>query len=101
MSAVTERVAREAALLDERDPGWLERIDLATLNMRCNCVIHQVSRGRSFFTGLHALGLADGAAADHGFWWDADDLSDDEISADIRALDAEWRRVIKARRATA
>jgi hypothetical protein len=99
MSTVTARVAAGMALLDERAPGWLERIDLAALNMRCNCIVNQVS-SRSFFMGLHDLGLADGAAADHGFWWDADDsLTDSEIDADIQALDAEWRRVIEARRA--
>jgi hypothetical protein len=100
MSTVTGRVARGVALLDERDPGWLERIDLSTLNMRCNCIVHQVSDGnRSFFMGLRDFGLDEEAAVSHGFWWDVDDLTDDEIDADIQALDAEWRRVIEARRA--
>lgn len=39
------RVVRGAELLDERMPGWADRVDVATLDMNCphNCVLGQTA----------------------------------------------------------
>lgn len=43
MGDYTERVAAGAALLDEKRPGWWQRIDLSTLRMEngCACILGQ------------------------------------------------------------
>jgi len=106
MTTVAERVARGAELLDEKEPGWPGMISLATLDMRCNCVIHQVGNGSfvtvgggSFLTAIAELGLSEDDAVDLGFWWDcSEEHSDADIYAEIDALDAAWRELILARR---
>ncbi len=96
MSAVSRQVARGAALLDEKIPGWAERIDLARLQMNSchDCVIGQLFPVESdwvtpYGRGMEALGVWDlrGDAAGHGF-----------DGACAVALGAEWRRVIIKRR---
>ena len=96
MSAVSRQVARGAALLDEKIPGWAARIDLARLQMASchDCVIGQLfpvksDRVTPYGKGMAALGVWDlrGDAAGHGF-----------DGADADALGAEWRRVIIGRR---
>lgn len=44
MDTVEARVARGAAWLDEHEPGWERRIDLALLALKdsCRCVLGQV-----------------------------------------------------------
>jgi len=88
-------VARGMALLDEQRPGWLDRIDLATLAMHdpCHCIVGQefgdgVSNDDGIYgDGLEALGVADDPDG-YGFdAWDQD------------ALGTEWRRAITERRA--
>ena len=99
MSAVSRQVARGAALLDEKIPGWDERIDLARLQMHSchDCVIGQLFTSvgdcvTPYGRGMEALGVWDlrGDAPGHGF--DGEDAD---------ALNAEWRRVITARRLAA
>jgi hypothetical protein len=101
---IEARVARGAALLDEKLPGWVERIDLDKLKLSsgCNCVLGQTwdgstDTGYSAF-GAHADALALGGDDDieHGFnagsgnWFtDADEYT---------ALTAEWKCVVLARR---
>ncbi len=96
MSAVSRQVARGAALLDEKIPGWAARIDLARLQMNsCHaCVVGQLFPVESdwvtpYGKGMAALGVWDlrGDAAGHGF--DGEDAD---------ALNTEWRRVIVKRR---
>lgn len=45
MSGVAERVAAGAAYLDDREPGWWERIDMDRLDMsaECLCVLGQLA----------------------------------------------------------
>jgi hypothetical protein len=113
MSAtIAERVAKGAALLDEKRPGWDAAIDLAVLDLEsCRlCVIGQLFgaayemawAGRwpdggwlgPFSYGVDALGLGPSLRAEfaHGF---------DGRSGEYADLTAEWRRLIAARRLAA
>lgn len=98
MSTVAERVARGAALLDEKLPGWDQRIDLAGLELAScyRCVLGQLFTWHPLPTenafspspyglGIEALGIDRGSR--YGF--DGDDADE---------LNGEWRRVITARR---
>lgn len=42
-STIAERVQRGAALLDTRFPGWVDSVDLSTLNLAsgCDCILGQ------------------------------------------------------------
>ena len=91
MSTIAERVAAGAAFLDERKPGWDGQISLYHLNIAsdCNCILGQLGGG--FFNGALDFGLtSDRQTRPLGFTG-APSL--------YRALTAEWRRVIEARRA--
>jgi hypothetical protein len=90
-----EAVARGMALLDEKRPGWIDRIDLDTLVMHDprHCVVGQEFRDdieddEVYTDGLIALGIGTpGGEEKFGFdGWDCD------------ALEAEWRRAITERR---
>lgn len=90
--SIAVRVARGAALLDERKPGWDKSIDLPELDMRCNCIIYQVFNGSYGRAVVDELGLRSGRDdADHGFLW----RSEHEVTQ----LDAAWRTLIEGRRA--
>lgn len=98
-AAIAERVARGAALLDAKRPGWDRQVDLAVLDLEdcALCVIGQLfgperesDADGPFGRGLDALGLCHGEEFAHGF--------DAEIPGEFPALTGEWRRVITARR---
>ena len=99
MSTVTERVARGAALLDEKIPGWDSRIDLDVLDIDscAQCILGQVFAAessyypvaRGFGAGIDELGLDDSVIEDLGF---------DDTDGLITQVSAEWRRVITERR---
>lgn len=61
------RVALGAARIDEADPAWAGRIDLARLDLADTrqCVISQAFRPRSFGDSVAALGLTS-RLAEHG-----------------------------------
>jgi hypothetical protein len=66
------RVAKGAALLDEKRPGWEQLIDLEILDIESptSCVTAQLSGQRHFRVGLAQLGLtggSDGTYVSHGF----------------------------------
>jgi hypothetical protein len=98
MTAVAESVARGAALLDEKLPGWDERIDLADLQLAScyRCVLGQLF-GRypvpaeggfsPYGLGIAALGIGDENPSRYGF-----------DGRDADSLTGEWRRVITQRR---
>lgn len=90
MITIAERVARGAALLDEREPGWWQRINVRTLDIRSckRCVLGQLEGWPSI-----------NARFDPSLGFDAGEGSPQEVVADFNALTAEWRRLIKARRA--
>jgi hypothetical protein len=102
VNIVAERVAKGAALLDEKVPGWDQRIDLEILAMRgtCECVLGQLFEptpegADGYWVGLDRLAISRlGAAhaAEYGFACETS-----EIESYV-ALGAEWRRLIGARR---
>lgn len=65
---LNERVARGVALLDEKAPGWYEKINLDNLYMGSTfaCVIGQISEG-AYNDGLAALGLDEDTSPRYGF----------------------------------
>lgn len=103
--SIEARVARGVALLDEKLPGWIERIDLDKLDLAsgCNCILGQTwskgdddGRFTAFELQADALGLYGEDENDYGFNAGGEDYFEDRPEYD--ALTAEWRRVILARR---
>lgn len=71
---IPANVERGAAFLDERVPGWEEKLNLRTLNVSSTrgCVLgqlHRKNRGdyAAYARGLETLGLSDREAARLGF----------------------------------
>lgn len=74
MTPITERVARGAALLDAKCPGWWRNIALGKLQMAssCDCVLGQVFSHYSI--GSKQLGLCSAdAVIEHAFHIDPND----------------------------
>jgi hypothetical protein len=93
MSTIAERVAAGAAWLDEREPGWIDRIDLDTLDLRdcTRCVGGQLAGEYLAFLRRHNLDSLD--AQPLGFTLMGS-------GADFAPLTAAWRELIATRRAT-
>lgn len=94
MTTIAERVAAGAAWLDEHRPGWVDRIDLETLDLGdcANCIV-----GQEFGEIIpHRLPEA---VRDYN-----PDLGFDAYAENSRPsythtlLGREWRRLIEARR---
>jgi hypothetical protein len=106
-ATIPERIARGAALLDEKLPGWVDQIDLDRLDLGspCRCILGQTWDGGTipgysrFETHANALGLGDDEEIEHGFNASGGDYFED--APEYRALTAEWKRVILARLAGA
>lgn len=98
-----ERVARGAALLDKRMPGWAARIDLSVLDLanECRCVLGQLWTGDDdpYVTGLRTLDLVDGGRP-YGFVT-GDVGNIDDALAEYRELDELWIAEIQRRREVA
>jgi hypothetical protein len=93
-----ERVAKGAALLDDKKPGWAERIDLGKLQMHScyECILgqlfaadHLTDAHTPFGVGIRALLLADDDDVPSAYGFDGHDAD---------ALNAEWEHVITERR---
>lgn len=91
MSTPRERVARGAALLDERVPGWERAVNLDYLAMqsKCHCVIGQLLG--DYTLGRRRMELSPQDGIDLGF--------DGDSEGDYSKLQAEWRSLIESRRA--
>lgn len=98
------RVAKGARLLDEKVPGWAEKIATERLNIAhvCNCVLGQVfdtgRYGGGFSLGIDALDINDpNKMVDCGF--DGRHILDDEVDEDkeYAALNRYWLREIEKR----
>ncbi|MGW2513634.1 hypothetical protein ACWC0A_30420 [Streptomyces scopuliridis] len=63
------RVLKGAALLDEKKPGWVDQIDLETLDVQSSsrCVTAQLSGHHDFTVGRAQLGLSIDTYASYGF----------------------------------
>lgn len=115
-ATVAERVAAGAAFLDEREPGWWQKVDLERISMdsACNCVLGQLSTDRlsrpeqfgdwgqicsAFGLTEGYLGQSSGRLSDTELGFNASSKpgSEDQLSEYV-ALGAEWTRVILARR---
>lgn len=101
-TTIAERVAKGAALLDVKTPGWWRRIDLSRLDMNCaeRCVSGQ-SLGDYHESATEMFGDDWDAPAAHGFNAAGGERNWVEWESEMAGLDAEWRRVIGARRAGA
>lgn len=110
-ATIKTRVARGVALLDEKLPGWDQRIDLDALDIgnACNCILGQTWDEHPddyddpyFMHSAWIFGRLDQVRdAGYGFTVDARHQSVREIDAEIADLTAEFKRVILARRAVA
>jgi hypothetical protein len=105
MTGIAERVARGAALLDEKEPGWDKRIDLGKLMMwdGCRCILGQVYGSYARTCNELFLGNWDDAEA-HGFNASDEDgygkpVPEHEWHHALGELDTAWRELIKSRRA--
>lgn len=110
------RVAKGAALLDEKRPGWEREISLRTLDISSGecCVTAQLSGVAHYHAGMKQLGLTDGDGGTyitHGFNAEStdspeaygldDDVSEavhlDAMNAAYDALNTLWRDLITTR----
>lgn len=95
---INGRVALGAAYLDEHEPGWERRVDLAALDIQhgCRCILGQVvprprTNAGGYFHYLREHGLSDMWAAARGFTfldWEPKDWD---------ALEGAWISLIKER----
>lgn len=89
-------VERGAALLDERLPGWEDKIDLERLDLAstCNCVLGQLHRKRgrpghrNYYAGLNELGITTPSRYGFSVW----------SGGRFESLTEAWRRLITRRR---
>jgi hypothetical protein len=110
---IPQRVANGVIVLDRDHPGWIDRIDLDELHMNtaCRCILGQAF-GDYFDAPIGGTTNPEMERADLGFQSYVAVASAQECreidthpgervrrDAEYRALEAEWRRVIEARRA--
>ena len=116
MSTVADRVAAGAAYLDEREPGWWQRIDLDRLDLQaqCRCVLGQlatdVDRSTLWETicerfGVLPFGRKNCRPSDSELGFNVlpgYEECDDDLAAlaEYAQLTAEWKALINARRST-
>jgi hypothetical protein len=91
MVTIAERVAKGAALLDEREPGWWQRIDLSKLDGQLwTDLAIEDDEEDPYNMALRDLSLYHGKDEDLGF--------DREDGEQYPQLTAAWRELIEARR---
>jgi hypothetical protein len=107
---IAERAAAGAVFLDERLPGWHQRIDLGTLWLMspCRCVLGQLDGGGDdglstpFGRQLAALGLQlrSDEARSLGFdLYDPDGNGEDDDPGAWEDLNDAWAAQVRSRRA--
>lgn len=104
MNDIETRVARGAQLLDERMPGWENKIDVENLMLEneCACVLGQLEG--CFWKGA-AIALSVNEASDNCSKWNLLDATAEYGfsfgfcgAADWNALTTAWRTLIEQRR---
>lgn len=107
MSTLAERIARGAALLDEKVPGWPDKVDLDKLDLgSCSkCMVGQLtgtdyekSGGKTYSDGIAELGLEWGTEDDTNHGFDRG-YNEDGSYYSYPDLTAAWRAYILERRA--
>jgi len=93
---VQERVIAGASYLDERSPGWDEKIKLAYFDMENfrQCILGQLYE-TYYLAGVTELNITVSESIDLGF----DSISGTESA--YRIITDEWKKLIKERRAKA
>lgn len=100
-----DRAQRGATLLDQKQPGWVDRIDLDELRMAsaAHCIIGQAfgsfhQGGRRLFADdwIVPAGWAHTGGVANGFYVSGDGTS--EVFAEYAELDDSWQRIIEQRR---
>lgn len=90
-----------AELLDKRKPGWVDRVNVATLNVQhpLDCVLGQVYRG--FGIGVERLDLTDSEIVQHGFSAGYVDVptGGNDVYVGFVVLTRAWSDLVKARQA--
>jgi hypothetical protein len=112
VSTVAERVAKGAALLDEREPGWWRDIDVDRLDLSspCRCVLGQLTTDLTeeddwdavcVRFGIRPWNTHNGLPTDYELGFNAVECRYHEppTGEEYDALTEEWLRVIAARRA--
>lgn len=96
MTALAEAVARGAALLDARNPGWYLRLNpkFLLLSDPERCVLGQLYGWYSVGLTTLALTAHDNEATHHGFC-----ITNDDDEPGWRELERLWRREIRQRAA--
>ena len=97
---IKQRVALGARILDEKCPGWREKIDLANFALTgCRqCVLGQLYG--LYTNGIHELGICDAAIC--GFVWEDQNMVSNVEPAsrarnkvlEIQSLTEAWKREI-------
>jgi hypothetical protein len=92
---VAERVNAGATWLDQREPGWADRIDLDQLDLGsdCRCILGQLHD--NYGDGIDALGIHFLSGQTMQFGFNAWNLGGGEFDE----LTAAWRELISQRRA--
>lgn len=99
MTTIAERVAKGAALLDEKRPGWdreLPRLSRLSIANAEQCILGQLYG--YFYSGVHPLGLVLSETDDYGFsgvGYFAEERKDNA------RLTRAWKSLIRERRSQA
>ena len=98
-ATIAERVAAGAALLDEREPGWWQRINLARLDLEapCRCILGQLDDDLGEGRWRDLLARFGVAACDDAYYgFNAEEGRQEP--GQYASLTAAWRELIGARR---
>ena len=101
-------ILRGMALLDEKSPGWEQRVELDKLDQwegewtkgvdgeECGCVLVHVFG--DYYDGLYELGVSQGTADLFGFVRVSDRYAGgDEVEVAYSRLTAWWKQLFRAR----
>lgn len=97
-STLAAAVARGAALLDRKRPGWESEIDIAKLDIASTdrCITAQLSGENDYRVGMDRLGI--GSYEEYvGLGFAADIVAGESNYADYRTLTDLWRALIEER----
>lgn len=95
VNEIETRVARGAALLDKKNPGWHDEIEVNDIlvDSFISCPLAQLYG--DWGKGCEGLGVTGDDSWQYGF-----DLGPNDEYRDTRLIDNAWMRLIESRRAT-